>query len=62
MKKKEELLIKEQISRLRSKIEAGDYKFTVHSVERRIERSISKKETEEAILNGEIIEDYPEDK
>ena len=62
MKSKETLLMEEKISLLRLKIKAGDYKFTLHSLERRIERSISKREIEETILTGEIIEDYPEDK
>ncbi|MCP5047391.1 MAG: DUF4258 domain-containing protein [bacterium] len=62
MKKNKNSLIKEQIAHIRSKIRAGEYRFTVHSLERRIERSITKSEIEEAILNGEIIEDYPEDK
>lgn len=52
----------EPILWIRSKIRAGEYGFTVHSLERMIERSITRKEVEEAILNGEIIEDYPKDK
>jgi hypothetical protein len=60
MKNKEKLL--EQISLIRFKIRSGEYRFTFHSLERQIERSISTNEIEEAILNGEIIEDYPEDK
>ena len=53
---------KEKILRIRFKVKSGEYKFTIHSLERRIERSINKDEIEEAILNGNIIEDYPEDK
>jgi hypothetical protein len=60
MKNKEQF--QEQISLIRFKIRSGDYRFTLHSLERRIERSINTNEIEEAILNGEIIEDYPEDK
>lgn len=47
---------------IRARVRAGEYRFTVHALERRIERAIDKTEIEEAILNGEIIEDYPEDK
>lgn len=38
------------------------YRFTIHALERRIERDISMNEIEDAILNEEIIEDYPRDK
>jgi len=55
-------LQKEPILWIRSKVKTGEYRFTLHSLERRIERPITKKEVEEAILNGEIIEDYPKDK
>jgi hypothetical protein len=36
--------------------------FTNHAVLRMLERVISDVEVQEAIINGEIIEDYPEDK
>lgn len=56
------VLLKKQISQIRSKLKTGDYRFTLHALERRIERSISRAEVEEAVLSGDIIEDYPEDK
>jgi hypothetical protein len=59
---KEKVTLEEQIFRIRAKVRAGDYRFTIHSLERRIERSITKSDIEEAILGGDIIEDYPEDK
>jgi len=37
-------------------------RFTIHSTERSLERRINRKEIEESILNGEIIEHYKEDK
>ncbi len=38
------------------------FRYTKHGVEQRINRSITSKEIEQAILKGEIIEDYPSDK
>ncbi|MDQ1354605.1 MAG: hypothetical protein QG657_4914 [Acidobacteriota bacterium] len=62
MMTKEDLLLLEKMLSIRARVRAGEYRFTVHSLERRIERSINKTEIEEAIFGGEIIEDYPEDK
>lgn len=36
--------------------------FTNHAVRRMLERAISDVEVQQAIVNGEVIEDYPEDK
>ncbi|MBA2880020.1 nucleoside-diphosphate-sugar epimerase [Desulfosalsimonas propionicica] len=38
------------------------HRLTLHAVERLIERNIQPTEIKEAILNGEIIESYPDDK
>ena len=38
------------------------YEFSRHAVDRMLLRHISVQETREAIRNGEIIEDYPDDK
>ena len=38
------------------------FRFTIHGIEQRINKNISSQEIEQAILNGEIIEDYPSDK
>jgi hypothetical protein len=35
--------------------------WTDHAIERMIKRSISREEVKEVILNGEEIEDYPDD-
>ncbi|MBP7231675.1 MAG: DUF4258 domain-containing protein [Syntrophaceae bacterium] len=43
-------------------IREGQYRFSEHAVKRMIRRSVSRKEIEEVILEGEIIEDYPHDK
>ncbi|MBZ0109261.1 MAG: DUF4258 domain-containing protein [Candidatus Scalindua rubra] len=47
---------------IKSNVRDGKYRFTIHALERRIERDISKNEVEDSILNGEIIEEYPQDK
>jgi len=50
------------ITGIQDRIRQGDYRFSDHAVKRMIERNISRQEVEEALLNGEIIEEYPEDK
>ena len=41
---------------------SGGWVYTKHAVDRAIERDIWAYEVEEAIVNGEVIEDYPSDK
>jgi hypothetical protein len=41
---------------------SGDYKYTQHAVERTTERKITRREIEQAVERGEIIENYPNDK
>lgn len=50
------------IDSIRSRVIVGDYRFTVHGFERCVERHISPNEVKYAILSGEVIEEYPEDK
>lgn len=50
------------IEEIRAKIRAGQFEFSKHAVDQSILRGISVQELREAIANGEIIEDYPEDK
>lgn len=50
------------IKELQDKIRNGTYRFSDHAVKRMIKRSIDRHEVEEAILRGEIIEEYPGDK
>jgi len=50
------------IEEIRTKIQAGRFEFSKHAVDESILRQISVQELREAIANGEIIEDYPEDK
>ena len=51
-----------EIEGVRFKIGTGEYRFSDHAVKRMIKRSIDRIEIEEAVLSGEIIEEYPVDK
>ncbi len=53
---------KMKISNIQDKIIRGDYRYSDHAVKRMIKRGIDRKEIEQAIESGEIIESYPEDK
>ena len=50
------------IERIKKQVKAGKYRFTVHGFERCVERHISPNEVKYAILLGEVIEKYSEDK
>lgn len=50
------------IEGIKKQVKATNYRFTVHCFERCVERYISPNEVKYAILSGEVIEDYPEDK
>ena len=50
------------IKGIQDKISKSKYRFSDHAVKRMIKRSINRREIEEAILGGEIIEEYPDDK
>jgi hypothetical protein len=50
------------IEPIQERITKGDYLFTQHAVKRMTERRITRHEVEEAVGNGEIIEEYPDDK
>lgn len=47
---------------IRERFRLGKYRLTRHALERRITRGISTEEIEEAVREGDIIEEYPEDK
>lgn len=47
---------------IRGKVRAGEYEFSRHATDASILRNISVAEIREALLDGEIIEDYPFDK
>lgn len=40
-------------------VKKGGYRYTIHGAKQRIARRIKRKEIEESIADGEIIEDYP---
>jgi hypothetical protein len=50
------------IEEIRQKIVQDQFEFSQHAVDQSIIRHISVQELREAIANGEIIEDYPDDK
>ena len=50
------------IHHIQAKIKTGDYRFSDHAVKRMIKRGINRHEIEEAILTGESVEEYPDDK
>jgi len=50
------------IETIRKKVAADQYRFTLHALERMVERDIQPDEIKTAISNGKIIEDYPQDK
>jgi hypothetical protein len=50
------------IGELRSKIAQGEFEFSEHAVDQSIIRHIRVEEIREAFADGQVIEDYPEDK
>jgi hypothetical protein len=50
------------VDSLRKKIETDQFEFSKHAVDQSILRNISVQEMREAIANGDIIEEYPDDK
>jgi hypothetical protein len=52
----------ELIAQIRQKIAEDRFEFSKHAVDQSILRAIRVQEVTEAIANGQIIEDYPDDK
>jgi len=50
------------IRTIQDQIQRGTYRFSDHVIKRMMKRSIDRRDVEEAILAGEIIEEYPDDK
>jgi len=50
------------IDNIKKLVEDDNYRLTIHVVERCAERDISPQEAKEALLSGEVIENYPKDK
>ncbi len=54
--------MKAMLDEIRLKIATDQFEFSRHAVDQSIIRHISVQELREAIRNGVIIEDYPDDK
>ncbi len=50
------------IKKIRKAFRENCYEYSLHAVDQSILRYITRKEILEALENGEMIEDYPEDK
>jgi len=50
------------IKAIRAKLVNDLFEFSQHAVDQSISRQISVREVREAMINGELIEDYPNDK
>jgi hypothetical protein len=50
------------MEKIRESIKGGNYRLTVHAATRSKERDITTADMETAIMNGEIIKEYPDDK
>ena len=51
-----------EIQTIQEQLRRGAYYWRQHAIQRSIEREITQEEVVEALLGGEIIEEYPEDK
>jgi len=54
--------VKELLTIIQNAFQKKQHRLTIHCLERCIERSITLEEIECAVLSGEVIEYYPEDK
>lgn len=52
--------LQHKLDHFKKAIAEGNYKYTIHGAKQRIARRIKRREIEQAIKNGEIIEDYPD--
>lgn len=50
------------LEEIKDSIRKREYRFSEHAVKRMLKRVVERFEVEEAIKNGEIIEEYPDDK
>jgi len=50
------------IKEVRRKIQRQEYEYSLHAADQSVLRHIARKEVEEAIESGAVIEDYPSDK
>jgi hypothetical protein len=49
------------IEEIRELVQAGHYEVSIHAQQERLEDDLDINEVEAALLQGELIEDYPED-
>lgn len=49
------------INQIRQSIRQGKYEFSIHAQQERLEEDLDIVEIEEALAQGEILEDYPDD-
>ena len=49
------------INEIRRLVRQGQYEFSIHAQQERLEEDLDVTEIEEALVQGEIIEDYPDD-
>jgi hypothetical protein len=49
------------IEEIRELVRAGRYEVSIHAQQERLEEDLDLNEIEAALLQGELIEDYPED-
>lgn len=52
--------LQDKIQFIRKAVKDGNYRYTIHGAKQRIARRLKRKEIEEVIESGEIIEDYPD--
>ncbi len=50
------------LEEIRRKFRAVEYEYSLHAVDQSILRHVTRREVEEAVANGAVIEDYPTDK
>lgn len=51
--------LQEKLDHIKKAVAEGKYRYTIHGARQRIARRIKRKEIEEAVKSGEVIEDYP---
>lgn len=52
--------LQEKLDHIRKAVAEGKYRYTIHGAKQRITRRIRRKEIEQTIKSGKIIEDYPD--
>ena len=50
------------IEEIRRKFKIQEYEYCLHAVDRSVLRHIGRRDVEEAVESGSVIEDYPSDK